>query len=66
MSVQHVVLKPDRHRPALNVVGKQITVSASNGATQSYRVTLRQGEEGTGPPPHSHDWDEAFYRCGLT
>jgi mannose-6-phosphate isomerase-like protein (cupin superfamily) len=22
---------------------------------------LQQGEEGTGPPPHSHDWDEAFY-----
>ena len=22
---------------------------------------MQQGEEGTGPPPHSHDWDEAFY-----
>ena len=38
-----------------------MTVLASNAATQSYGITLQQGEEGTGPPPHSHDWDEAFY-----
>ena len=22
---------------------------------------MQQGDEGTGPPPHSHDWDESFY-----
>jgi quercetin dioxygenase-like cupin family protein len=38
-----------------------VTVLASNAATQSYGITLQQGEEGPGPPPHSHDWDEAFY-----
>jgi len=61
MSIRHIVLKPDQHGPALNVVGTQITVLASNAETQSYGITLQQGEEGTGPPPHSHDWDEAFY-----
>jgi quercetin dioxygenase-like cupin family protein len=61
MSVQPFVLRPDQHEPALNVVGTQVTVLASNAATQSYGITLQQGEEGTGPPPHSHDWDEAFY-----
>ena len=61
MNVQTLVLKPDQHEPALNVVGTQVTVLASNAATQSYGITLQQGEEGTGPPPHSHDWDEAFY-----
>ena len=61
MNVQHFVLRPDQHEPALNVVGTQVTVLASNAATQSYGITLQQGEEGTGPPPHSHDWDEAFY-----
>ncbi|NGZ60450.1 MAG: cupin domain-containing protein [Nitrospira sp. LK265] len=61
MSVQPIVLRPDQHEPALNVVGTQVTVLASNAATQSYGITLQQGEEGTGPPPHSHDWDEAFY-----
>jgi quercetin dioxygenase-like cupin family protein len=61
MSAQHFVLRPDEHEPALNVVGTQVTVLASNAATQSYGITLQQGDEGTGPPPHSHDWDEAFY-----
>ena len=61
MSIQHFVLRPDQHEPALNVIGTQVTVLASNAATQSYGITLQQGEEGAGPPPHSHDWDEAFY-----
>src|SRR5258708_4510393 len=58
---RHFVLTPDRRAPPLNVVGIQVTVLASNAATQSYGITLQQGDEGTGPPPHSHDWDEAFY-----
>jgi len=61
MSSQHLVLRPDQHARALNVVGTRVTVLASNAATQSYGITLQQGEEGTGPPPHRHDWDEAFY-----
>jgi quercetin dioxygenase-like cupin family protein len=61
MKASYFVLRPDEHEPALNVVGTQVTVLASNAATQSYGVTLQQGEEGTGPPPHSHDWDECFY-----
>ena len=61
MSVQPLVLTPDQHKPALNVVGTLVTVLASNAATQSYGITLQQGDQGTGPPPHSHDWDEAFY-----
>ena len=61
MKVQHFVLTPEQHGPALNVLGTQVTVLASNATTQSYGITLQQGDEGTGPPPHSHDWDEAFY-----
>ena len=61
MSIQPFVLKPDQHGRALNVVGTEVTVLASNSATQSYGITLQRGDEGTGPPPHSHDWDEAFY-----
>lgn len=61
MSVQPFILRPDQHEPALNVVGTQVTVLASNAVTQSYGITLQQGTEGTGPPPHRHDWDEAFY-----
>lgn len=61
MTIPHFVLRPDQHERALNVVGTQVTVLASNSATRSYGITLQQGDEGTGPPPHSHDWDEAFY-----
>lgn len=61
MTVQHFVLTPDQYEPALNVLGTQVTILASNAVTQSYGITLQQGDEGTGPPPHRHDWDESFY-----
>lgn len=61
MKVQYFVLRPDHREPALNVLGTQVTVLASNATTKSYGITLQQGEEGMGPPPHSHDWDESFY-----
>ncbi|WP_428675370.1 cupin domain-containing protein [Reyranella sp.] len=57
----HFIIAPDRRARPLNVVGTQVTVLASNDTTKSYGITLQQGDEGTGPPPHSHDWDEAFY-----
>jgi glyoxylate utilization-related uncharacterized protein len=36
-------------------------VLASHAATQGYEIFLQQGVAGSGPPPHSHVWDEAFY-----
>ena len=61
MKPQSFVLIPNDHEPNLNVLGTQITLLAPNAVTQSFGITLQQGDEGTGPPPHSHDWDEAFY-----
>ncbi|HSW11656.1 MAG TPA: cupin domain-containing protein [Solimonas sp.] len=61
MKAQPFVLSPGDRDPALNVLGTRITVLASNTATQSYEITLQQGDEGAGPPPHGHDWDESFY-----
>jgi quercetin dioxygenase-like cupin family protein len=50
---------------ALNVVGEQIRVLASGDQTGSYEVFHQAGPEGSGPPPHNHPWDEAFYvTCG--
>lgn len=46
---------------ALNVVGEHITVLASGAQTGSYEIFHQTGPEGSGPPPHSHPWDEAFY-----
>ena len=45
----------------LNVVGEQITVLASGDQTGAYEIFLQEGPAGSGPPPHSHPWDESFY-----
>jgi quercetin dioxygenase-like cupin family protein len=45
----------------LQVVGEEITVLASGGQTGSYEIFHQAGPENSGPPPHSHPWDEAFY-----
>ena len=45
----------------LNVVGEKITVLASGAQTGGYEIFLQVGPEGSGPPPHSHHWDESFY-----
>jgi quercetin dioxygenase-like cupin family protein len=55
-----IVLPGHAPRP-LNVIGEQITVLASGKQTGCYEIFLQVGTEGSGPPPHSHAWDEAFY-----
>lgn len=61
MSVEPIVVTPERRPRPLDVVGMHITVLASNAATGSLGITIQEGAEGTGPPSHSHGWDEAFY-----
>ena len=61
MKTQPFVVPPENYGPALDVLGTKVTVLASNAATQAYELTLQRGDEGTGPPPHSHDWDESFF-----
>ncbi len=61
MSPKHFVLKPGDRSAALSVVGTNVTVLVSAAESKSHQVTLQSGDERTGPPPHSHDWDESFY-----
>ena len=61
MSRKPFVVKPSSYRPALNVVGTDVTVLAAKADTDGQEFTFQSGAEGTGPPPHSHDWDEAFF-----
>src|SRR5215831_19131792 len=61
MKAQPFVVMPKDYDPALNVLGVKVTVLASNTATQAYEITRQQGQQGMGPPPHSHNWDESFY-----
>jgi quercetin dioxygenase-like cupin family protein len=56
-----LVLSADQAPPPLKVVGEEITVLASGEQTGSYEIFRQSGPEGSGPPPHSHPWDEAFY-----
>jgi quercetin dioxygenase-like cupin family protein len=58
---QPFVVTPNDYDPPLNVLGTKVTVLATNTATQSYEITLQEGDEGMGPPLHSHSWDESFY-----
>jgi quercetin dioxygenase-like cupin family protein len=61
MKTQPFVVSPQDYPRALSVLGVQITVLAPNTATQSYEITLQEGAQGMGPPPHKHDWDESFF-----
>ena len=58
---QAFVTTPEQRPAPLDVVGVAITVLAPNTRTGSYEITLQEGPEGAGPPPHSHPWDESFY-----
>ena len=54
------VVNADQQVP-LNVVGEQVTVLASGAQTGGYEIFRQVGPEGSGPPPHTHPWDESFY-----
>jgi quercetin dioxygenase-like cupin family protein len=56
-----VIVTSEGRPRGLNVSAEQITVLADGAATGSYEIFHQAGPEGSGPPPHSHPWDEAFY-----
>jgi quercetin dioxygenase-like cupin family protein len=60
MKVQPFIVTPSDVAP-MSVLGVRVTVLAANTVTGGYEITLQEGEERAGPPPHSHDWDESFY-----
>ena len=61
MNAKAFVVTPMSRPQELNVVGEHITVLASGAATGGYEIFLQEGPEASGPPPHSHPWDESFY-----
>ena len=61
MSMKPFTVFPESRPRSLNVVGEQITILAPKEATHGYEVFLQDGPDGSGPPPHSHPWDETFY-----
>jgi quercetin dioxygenase-like cupin family protein len=61
MSAVPFIVTPADHKDVLDIVGEHVTVLASGEATRGYELFLQRGPEGSGPPPHSHPWDESFY-----
>jgi quercetin dioxygenase-like cupin family protein len=61
VSTGPIVVTADERPKALDLGGEDITVLASGGQTGSYEIFLQVGRAGSGPPPHHHPWDEAFY-----
>ncbi|MEM7224692.1 MAG: cupin domain-containing protein [Pseudomonadota bacterium] len=61
MTKQPFAVLPEDDTPALSVFGDKITVLATSAATGGSAITRLYGREGSGPPPHSHDWDESFF-----
>jgi quercetin dioxygenase-like cupin family protein len=61
VSMAEAIVVETRAARTLNVVGEQLRVLASGDQTGSYEVFHQAGAAGSGPPPHSHPWDEAFY-----
>jgi mannose-6-phosphate isomerase-like protein (cupin superfamily) len=55
------IIRPEEYVSALNVVGTKVTALASKRDTNGQEFTYQSGEEGMGPPPHSHAWDESFF-----
>jgi quercetin dioxygenase-like cupin family protein len=61
MSPTQLVVKPSDRSPALNVVGVKVTILVSDAVSPTQQITLQSGDEGAGPPPHSHPWEESFF-----
>jgi quercetin dioxygenase-like cupin family protein len=56
-----IVMGAHERPTPLDMGGEEITILASAAQTNGYEAFLQVGTEGSGPPPHHHPWDEAFY-----
>jgi mannose-6-phosphate isomerase-like protein (cupin superfamily) len=61
MITSPLVITPDNRPRPLDVFGTAVTVLGFASQMGEYGITYQEGPEGSGPPPHSHDWDEAFF-----
>ena len=61
MCPQPFVVQPAGRCLAIDVIGVQISVLVSDADSETQQITLQTGNEGVGPPPHSHGWDESFF-----
>ncbi len=61
MNRPSVILAADEGR-RLQVLADRVRVLATGEQTDHrYELFVVEGDEGSGPPPHAHPWDEAFF-----
>lgn len=58
MQSNPTIVPPTQRAAPLDVIGTDVTVLHAGASGD---VTHQSGEEGSGPPPHQHPWDECFY-----
>ena len=59
-----LIVAPGNRSAALAVAGTDVTVLLSDNDSGTQQITFQSGLEGSGPPPHSHGWDESFFVIG--
>merc|ERR1711939_640915 len=55
------LIRPKERSDALHVAGVDITPLVSADQAADYEFGVISGQEGNGPPPHSHPWDETYF-----
>ena len=55
------LIRPEERSEALHLAGVDITPLVSADQSADYEFGVISGEEGHGPPPHSHPWDETYF-----
>ena len=55
------LIRTAERSPALHLAGVDITPLVSADQAADYEFGVISGQEGNGPPPHSHPWDETYF-----
>ena len=55
------LIRPAERSEALHLAGVDITPLVSADQSADYEISVISGQEGHGPPPHSHPWDETYF-----
>lgn len=60
--MQESLIRPHEMQPELSVLDDRLRVLASlEQAGGQYEMFLVEGPEGSGPPPHHHPWEGAYF-----
>jgi quercetin dioxygenase-like cupin family protein len=60
-AARQVIIADSKAAAHRQVLQERITILADHDGTGSYEFFVHEAEQGAGPPPHFHPWDEAFF-----